>query len=159
MCLVEDIDFEPVPSWPVSSGVAQLANLIDTAIRCGIDLDYIDRATFADFDARVANSTRLRRRRVSQTTVERHRQNTRDGGFPNATMAAEDVAVCDPLLCNCILQRARDMLLPDYVRKLLRSILAGENLISHGRICCRLYRGSNTKDTKEKQTLANQEMN
>src|SRR5690348_169217 len=77
---------------------------------------------------------------VGGAAVERHGQNARDGRLPYAAMAAEDVPMRDTLLGNCILQRARDVLLPDDIRKALRTILTGEDLIAHGGNWSRLYR-------------------
>jgi hypothetical protein len=48
-------------------------------------------------------------------------------------MPTEDVAMCNPLLLDGILQGAGDVFLPDYVGELLGSIFAGENLITHER--------------------------
>jgi hypothetical protein len=47
-------------------------------------------------------------------------------------MTAEDVAVRDALLRDCVLQSARYVLLPDHVGKALRTIFSSENLIAHG---------------------------
>jgi hypothetical protein len=46
-------------------------------------------------------------------------------------MAAEDVAMRYTLLFEGILKCAGDMLLPDHLRKALRTVLTGEDLITH----------------------------
>ncbi len=65
--------------------------------------------------------------------VERHGQDARDSGFADAAVSAEDVAMRDAPLLNGILQGTGDVLLPDDVGEFLRSILAGEDLVTHER--------------------------
>ena len=65
--------------------------------------------------------------------IQCHGQYARDGGFADAPVAAEDVAVCNTLLLDGILQGARDMFLTDYIGEFLGSIFAGQDLITHGR--------------------------
>ena len=57
--------------------------------------------------------------------VQRHRQNARDGGFADAAMSAEDVAVGDALLLDGVLQGAGDVVLADDVGELLGPVFAG----------------------------------
>jgi len=54
-----------------------------------------------------------------------------DGGFPNAAMPGEDVAVRDAVLRQRIQKRASHVLLPGHVGKALRTILPGQNLVTH----------------------------
>ncbi len=63
--------------------------------------------------------------------VERHGQDAGDGGFADAAVAAEDVAVGDAALGERVEQRAGDVLLPDHVAEELRAVFAGENLVGH----------------------------
>src|SRR5205085_6279265 len=80
---------------------------------------------------------RLVRFPVPAAAIEGHSQDARDGRFPYPTVAAEDVSVRDALLLDGILQGAGDVFLPDHVGKSLRTVLAGQDLIAHGRT--RLY--------------------
>jgi len=49
-------------------------------------------------------------------------------------MPAEDVAVRRTPLFNRVLQRASDVLLPNYIGELLRAIFAGQDLVANGKI-------------------------
>jgi hypothetical protein len=75
---------------------------------------------------------------VLGAAVEGHCQNTGNGGFADATVPAEDVSMRDSPLLDCILERTGDVLLPDNIGELLRSVFAGQNLIAH-RQKLRLY--------------------
>ena len=70
---------------------------------------------------------------VLGAAVQRHGQNARDGGFADAPVPAEDVAMSDTLLLDGVLQGAGDVLLTDHVGKLLGSVFARQNLVTHGR--------------------------
>ena len=61
----------------------------------------------------------------------------RDGGFADAAMAGEDVAVRDAVLGEGVQQGARDVVLAGHVGKALRTIFSGQNLITHG--CTRSF--------------------
>ena len=50
-------------------------------------------------------------------------------------MPAENIAMRDSLLGNGVLQCTCDVLLPDDIGKTLRSVLSGEDLITHGWDC------------------------
>jgi hypothetical protein len=46
-------------------------------------------------------------------------------------VAAEYVPVRHPLLLNCVLERARNVFLTDYIGEALRPILTRQDLIAH----------------------------
>lgn len=56
--------------------------------------------------------------------VERGGEDARDGGFADAAMSAEDVAVRDAALFERVLQGARDVVLSGDVGELERTIFA-----------------------------------
>jgi hypothetical protein len=70
---------------------------------------------------------------VLRLAIQRHRQNARDRRFANAAMSAEDVAMRNPSLLDGVLQRPRDVVLPNDVGKFLWPVFARENLVTHGR--------------------------
>ena len=133
---VEDVDFVAVARRAVAGGVAQLANLVDAAVGGGVDLDDVDGGAGANLGAGVADAAGLGRGALGAAdrvaAVERHGQDAGDGGFADAAMAAEDVAVGDAALGQRVQQRARDVLLPDDIAEALGTVFAGENLVSHG---------------------------
>src|SRR6478609_297866 len=69
--------------------------------------------------------------------IERHGQNASDGGLADAAVAAEDVAMRDPLLLNRIFQGAGDVFLTNHLGKTLRTVFTRQNLIAHAEL--RLY--------------------
>ena len=70
---------------------------------------------------------------VLRPAVQRHCQDARDGGFADAAMSTEYVAVGDALLLDGVFQGTSDVLLPDDVGEFLRSIFAGQDLVTHER--------------------------
>src|SRR5439155_1164782 len=80
----------------------------------------------------VAYAARFRHRLIRGPAIQSHRQNTRHRCFPNPAVTAKNVAVRRPPLLNGILERAGNMLLPDYLGKFLRPVLTREDLIAHG---------------------------
>ena len=132
---VKDVNLEAVACGPIARGIAQLANLVDAAVRRSINLDHIDRVSRANLKARVADAAWLRRgpldRADGVAAVKRGRKNARDRRLSNATMPAEDVAVRNAVLLQRVLQRACDVVLPGHIGEALRTILAGKDLVSH----------------------------
>jgi hypothetical protein len=64
--------------------------------------------------------------------IQGHRQNTGNGGFTDATVPTENVAMRDALLFDGVLERAGDVVLPNDVREFLWPVFAGKDLIAHG---------------------------
>jgi hypothetical protein len=85
---------------------------------------------------------------IFRTAIQRHRQNARDGRLADAAMSAENVAVRDALLLDGVPERARDVVLPDDVSKLLRPVFSGENLITHGKDDYKLAVSDQFRDAK-----------
>jgi hypothetical protein len=68
---------------------------------------------------------------VRRAAIQGHGQDTRDGRFSNASVAAEDIAVRRTALGKRVLQGAGNMLLADDVGELLGTVFAGKNLVTH----------------------------
>ncbi len=66
------------------------------------------------------------------SAVEGHGDDAGDGGFADAAMAAEDVAVGDAVLAEGVHQGAGDVVLSGDVGEALRTVFSGQNLITHG---------------------------
>ena len=130
---VEDVDLEAVPRRAIAGGLAKFADLVDAAVGGGVDFDYIDGISGADFGAGLANAARFRHGLVGRSAVERHGQDARDGGLADAAVAAEDVAVGGTSLLDGVLQGAGNVFLSDDLGELLRTVFARQNLIAHGR--------------------------
>ena len=63
--------------------------------------------------------------------IQRLRQNARGRSFSDPARTDKKISVREPVLLDRILQRARDMRLPDEIVERLRPIFARENLITH----------------------------
>src|SRR6266851_4102499 len=109
MGLVDDEDFVPVARGLVPHVLPQLPHFIDAAIRSRVDFDYVHRIARRNLDTARAHAARLVRRTFY--TVEAAGQNARDRGFARAALSREDVAVCDAVLCDGVLERGFDVLL------------------------------------------------
>ena len=65
--------------------------------------------------------------------VQAARQNARDGGLAGAALAGKNVAVRDPLLRDRVFERGADVLLADQLRKRLRPVFPGDDLVHEER--------------------------
>ena len=133
--LVEDVDLVLVARGAVAGGVAQLADLVDAAVGGGVDLDDVDGVAGADLGAGLADVAGLGGGAVGGAdgvaAVEGHGQDAGDGGFADAAVAGEDVAVRDAVLGERVEQRAGDVVLADDVGEERGAVFAGENLVRH----------------------------
>src|ERR1700722_3822543 len=128
---VENIDLEAIARGTIPRSLAQFPDLINATVGSGVDLDYVDGVASADLGTGFANATGFRNGLIRRTAIQRRRQNASYGSFSNTAVAAEYVAMRGPSLFQSILQRAGDMLLPDYVGELLRTVFARENGVAH----------------------------
>ena len=129
MGLVQDVDLVAVTGWGVSGGVAELADLVDAAVGGGVDLDDVGGVAGADLEAGVADLTRLGGGAEfgadGVAAVEGGGEDAGDGGFADAAMAGEDVAVGDALLGERVHEGDGDVVLSDDIGEALGAVLAG----------------------------------
>ena len=125
VCFVEDPDLVAIAGGTVTRSVAQFADLVDATVGGRVDLDDVDGIACANLGTGIANTARLGHRMVLRTAVQGHRQDARDGGLADAAVSAEDVAVCDALLLDGVLQGAGDVVLPDDIGEFLWPVFAG----------------------------------
>ncbi len=126
---VEDVDFVAVAGGAVAGGVAEFADFVDAAVGGGVDLDDVDGVALADFEAAVAGEAGLGRGAGGGAdgvlAVECGGEDAGDGGFADAAVAGEDVAVRDAPLLERVLQGAGDVVLADDVREAEWAVFAG----------------------------------
>ena len=134
---VENVDFEAVAGGTVTRGLAEFADFVDAAVGGGVDFDHVDGVAGANFGAGFADAAGLGYRMIFFRKPERQfsamRQNAGDCGFADAAVSAEDVAVGGASLFDGVLQGAGDVLLSDDLGELLRTVLAGQDGVAHGR--------------------------
>jgi len=68
---------------------------------------------------------------IFRPAIQRGGKNARDRRLANAPMSAEDIAVRRAPLLDGILQCARDVLLANDVRELLRTVFSGKYGVTH----------------------------
>ena len=130
---VQDINLEAVARGTVARSLAQFTDFVNATVGGGVNLDHVNRVAGTDFSTGFADSAGLWDWMILGTAVQGHRQDAGNGCLPDAAVAAENVAVGRPSLLDGILQSARNMFLSDDFGELLRTVLARQNLIAHGR--------------------------
>ena len=145
VCFVQQEDLVAVARWLHGRLGADGAHVVDAAIGGRVDFNKIEglhrlvarfgRAAGGDFAAGNAFQAGLcRRPRLAANrfaAVQRHGQNACNRGFADAAVAAEDIAVRDPVLGQRIHQGARDVVLASHVGEALRTVFPCQNLITH----------------------------
>ncbi len=110
MRLIDNVELHPQLGRRVLDLLAQVANVIDPAIRRRVDLDNVDRRAGVD---RIAGSTVIAGTigRIRIEAVDGFGEQARGAGLPGAARTAEEVRVRHPIERDRVLQRACDVLL------------------------------------------------
>src|SRR5205807_1272288 len=100
--LIQNVDLVLIPRRPVACRIPQLANLVDPAIGCSVDFDYIHGVSCANLRAAIAYLARFSSRTLCRSdripAIQRHREYPRNRRLPDASVAAEDVPMCNAAL-------------------------------------------------------------
>ena len=125
--LVDDVDLVAVVAGrPVLRAFAQLARVVDAAVRCGIDLDHVERRRPGP-DARAAGAGAARLVVGALVlAVERHREDARERRLARAPRTAEQVGMRDAVVGDRVLQGGRHVGLDRDVCESFRAVLAGQ---------------------------------
>ena len=124
MRLVEDVDLVAALGRLEDHPLADLADVVDPALRGGVHLDDVERRAVGDRDAGVADVVRGHRRACS--AVERLGENAGHRGLARAARAGEEVRLAQLAELDRVPQRANDRFLADDVVEVLRPVLAVE---------------------------------
>ena len=127
---VDDEDLVAVARRAVADVFAQLAHLVDAAVRRRVDLDHVGGVVLRDLDAGRADAAGRNGRPLD--AVQAAGEDTRDCRFAGAALARQDVAMRDTALLNCVLEGGADMLLPDDAGEVMWPELAGADLVGLG---------------------------
>ncbi len=122
--LVEDVDLRPALDRLEHDALADLADVVDPALRGGVHLDHVERGAVRDRDAGVAGVVGLGGRAV--LAVDRLGEDPGERGLAGAARAGEEVGLADLPGRDRVRQRPHHRFLPDDLRKGLRAILAVE---------------------------------
>ena len=126
---IDKINFVTALGWRITNVVAQLAHIFDAVVAGAVDLDDVETVARGNLAAVVAHAAWRHSR--SFHAIERLRQNAGGRGFPDPAWTDKKVRMRKPILCNGILERTRDMRLPDEVVERLRPIFSCENFVTH----------------------------
>ena len=130
MRFVDDENLVVIPGWAEANILTQLAHFVDAAIGGGVDFDHIDRIALNHFNTRGTFATGVGGWALN--TVEATSHNAGYCRFASSALPGKNVAVGNPFLSDCVIERVFDMLLTNQLIKIAGTILAGDNLIGHG---------------------------
>src|SRR5438132_2845769 len=122
--LVEDVDLVAALRGLEDDAVADLADVVDPALRGRVHLDHVQRGAVRDRHARVARP--VRGRRGPLRTVQPLGEDPRQRRLARPARPREEVRLADGAAGDRVLERAHDRLLPDDLGERLRAIFAVE---------------------------------
>ena len=129
--LVEDVDLPGPLRRRVADPLAEIADVVDRAVRGGVHLDHVHRAAGSDRHAGVADPARFERRPVD--TVQRAGEDLGHRGLAGSARADEQIRVVDAIALDRVAEGPDDVFLPDDVGERLRAVTAIEGLLGHER--------------------------
>ena len=122
----------------------QLADVVDTGVGGGVDLDHIEGIACGDAGAQLAHSAGIRGGAVAGDAVERAGQDAGAGGFAGAAGATEQVGRGNAARAQRMGEGGGDGLLPHQLVEALGPVFVVEGLVGRGhgaaaRTGCRLH--------------------
>ena len=124
--LVEDVDLRAAFDRLEDDALADLADVVDPALRRCVHLDDVERVPVRDREADRARLVRVGRRPGRPGAVERLREDARHRRLPGAAWPCEQVRLAHLIVLERVLQRPDDRLLPDDLVEPLRAVLPVE---------------------------------
>ena len=118
--LVEDVDLVAALDRLEHDAVADLAHVVDAALRRRVHLDHVEGRAGGDREARVARAVGRRRRALR--AVEALGEDARHRGLAGAARAGEEVGLAHRVGPDRVAQRPDDRLLPDDLVEALRTV-------------------------------------
>ena len=129
MHFIDEINFVASLGRRVTNVVTQLTHVFDAVVARAINLDHVETVAGSNLATVVAHAAWRDSRAVD--AVKRFRQYPRSRCFADSARPDEQIRMRQPVLRDGILERARDMRLPDQIVKSLRSIFSRENFVAH----------------------------
>ena len=119
----------------------ELANVVDTVVAGGVNLQNINVTILGDRFALRALTTWFRRRfrtiTVRSDAIKRLCQDARRGCFANTTDACEQESVGEPFLGKGIAQGPHESILANQRAKVFRPVFTGQNHVGRfDAVCC-----------------------
>ncbi|CAM3069360.1 hypothetical protein PRAC110570_12385 [Propionibacterium acidifaciens] len=124
--LVDDVDLVARVDGREVDALAQVAGVVDTAVRGGVDLDDVDAARAPGGEVAAAAAATAGRRRGPLLAVEAAGQDAGARGLAAAARAAEQIGVADPAVGDGAHERLGDVLLADHLVEGVGAVAAVE---------------------------------
>src|SRR4029079_10015163 len=125
VCLVEDVDLVAPLYRLEDDAVADLADVVDAALRGGVHLDHVERGARSDRATGMAGAVGRRRRPLR--AVEALGEDARHRGLAGASGPGEEVGLAHGVRPDRVAQRPNARLLPDNLLEALRAVLPVES--------------------------------
>ena len=119
MHLIDDVDLIPSFGRRISYLLADLPDIIDTIVRCGINFDHIHRCAGCDRPTGCAFITRIAIYRM--LAVHCPRKDLGHGRLTGTPRATEQICMADPIRLDLVAQCLYDMILSFYIFKCIRA--------------------------------------
>ena len=124
MRLVEDVDLVATFRRLQHDALADLADVVDAALRRRVHLDDVERVAVRDRHARVTRLVGIRRRAL--LAVQSLREDARERRLAGAARAGEEIGLAHLSGADRVLQRPDDRLLADDLVEVLRAVFPVE---------------------------------
>ena len=137
MHFVDHEDLEAPLHRLVDRLLQQGLHVVDAAVGGCVEFGVVDEAARIDVGTGLAHATRRggdATRAIRAQAIERLGEDARHRCLAHAACTGEEVRVVQPLRVQRIGQGAHHMLLPDHLREVLRTVLAGEHEVGHATI-------------------------
>ena len=118
--LVQDVDLVAALGRLLRDAFANLADVVDAAVRGGVHLDHVERGRIVDAQADRARAVGLRGR--AALAVERLREDLGERRLARAARPREQVGMRDAALIDRGSERAHDVILTHHVRERARAV-------------------------------------
>ena len=132
VALVHHIDLPAGLHRREAGALDQLADVVDTGVGGGIDLDHVEGVASGDRGAELTGAAGLGCGPLAGHAVERASQDAGAGGLAGAAGAAEKIGRCDPPGAQGVAQGGSDGLLAHQLREPLGAVFMMEGLVGRG---------------------------
>ena len=124
--LVEDVHLVATLDGLQNDALADLADVVDAALRGRVHLDDVERRPVRDRHAGMARLVRTRGRAIGADTVECLREDAGHRRLSGAARAREQICLPHLVVIDRVLERPDDRLLPDHLVEALGAVLPVE---------------------------------
>jgi hypothetical protein len=150
--LVEDVDLVAALDRLEHDPLADLADVVDPALRGGVHLDDVEGGSVRNRHARVAGLVGRRRRPLG--AVERLGEDARQRGLPGSPRPGEEVGLPDLVGLDRVAEGLDDSLLPDHFVEVLRPVFAVEGSHDPARRRLKQERAGSWRPTQPRDELS-----